>query len=91
MIKLAIKRINNYNYELESNNKIYKTNLEFYNLDFIPKEDHIIYMEESLLKEITNSVANFEILENKDNNIKKEEIIVIVSDNKKTYLKRIYG
>lgn len=91
MIKLKIVKVENYNYTFECNSKLYNSNIEFYNLDFLPTENDIIYIEENLLKEINKSVANFEHLDNINDNIIQEEIIVIVHDDKKYYLRRVYG
>ena len=92
MKKLEINKIDNYQYELKDNNKIYHFNIEFYNLEKEPKVGDYIYMSEKLLQE-EYSVLNFDILDSGyDRNIKtKEDLVTLLIDNEKIYLKRVYG
>ena len=92
MKKLEINKIDNYQYELKDNNKIYHFNIEFYNLEKKPKAGDYIYMSEKLLQE-EYSVLNFDILDSGyDRNIKtKEDLVTLLIDNEKIYLKRVYG
>lgn len=95
MKKLEINKIDNYQYELKDmDNKIYHFNIEFYNLEKEPKIGDYIYMNEKLLKE-EYSMLNFDILESKyGRNIQTEEdddLVILLIDNEKIYLKRVYG
>ena len=91
MKKLIIENIDKYNYLLVSENQKYKINIEFYGLSFSVKKDDIIYISKELLNEINNFVANFEKIENDDKNIIGKDVIVLVHEGKKYYLKRVYG
>jgi len=91
MKKLIIENIDKYNYLLVSENQKYKINIEFYGLDFSVKKDDIIYISKEMLNEINNFVANFEKIENDDKNIIGKDVIVLVHEGKKYYLKRVYG
>ena len=95
MKKLEINKIDNYQYELKDiNNKIYHFNIEFYNLEKKPKIGDYIYMNEKLLKE-EYSILSFDILESKyGRNIQTEEdedLVILLIDNERIYLKRVYG
>lgn len=93
MKKLKIKKIDKYQYELKDiNNKIYHFNIEFYNLEKKPKINDYIYMNEKILQE-NYSILNFDKLDSQyGREIKTEEdVIVLLIDNEKIYLKRIYG
>lgn len=95
MKKLEINKIDNYQYELKDiNNKIYYFNIEFYNLEKKPKIGDYIYMNEKLLKE-EYSILSFDILESKyGRNIQTEEdedLVILLIDNERIYLKRVYG
>ena len=95
MKKLEINKIDNYQYELKDiNNKIYHFNIEFYNLEKNPKIGDYIYISEKLLQE-EYSLLSFDTLDSKyGRNIKNEEdeyLVILLIDNKKIYLKRVYG
>ncbi len=93
MQKLVINKIDNYNYELQDkDNKIYNINMEFYDLDKIVQVGDILYMSEDLLKE---KILNFGSLDNECGKVimdsSDKDIVVLVINNEKNYLKRIYG
>ena len=53
MIKLIIENIDGYNYTLKDNdNNIYNINIEFYDIDELPKVGDIIYINNKLLNKI---------------------------------------
>lgn len=90
MEKLKIIKKDKYDYTLEGNNgKIYTLNIEFYGLEEDPKINDYIYMSDKILKE--KNLFSFGIINNNNINIKEEDLIKIVSDNKEYYLQRYYG
>ena len=98
MIKLSIKNIVNNDYELVSNNNIYKLNIRFLDLKKFPKIGDTIYASENLTDKkyheysdsyqfgAVNSIYGREINMNS-----KEEVICIVMDGENTYMKRVFG
>ena len=96
MIKLIIKNIDGYNYILkDSNNKSYNINIEFYDIDVLPKVGDIIYINNKLLNKINNNIASFgkldgiygrTIIDEND-----EDVIGVSIHDKVIYLKRYYG
>ncbi len=96
MIKLIIENIDQYNYILKDKENIkYKINIEFFDIDELPKIGDIIYVNSKLLYNINNNVVSFgkidgpygrEIIDEND-----EDIIGISINNKIIYLKRYYG
>ena len=95
MKKVVINKIDKYQYELKDiDNRIYHFNIEFYNLEKEVKVGDSIYMSENILKE-EYSVLSFDTLDsNYGKNINTEEdedLIVLLVDNEKIYLKRVYG
>ena len=96
MIKLIIENIDGYNYILkDSNNKSYNINIEFYDIDVLPKVGDIIYINNKLLNKINNNVVSFGKLDGiygrtiTDEN--DEDIISLSIQDKIIYLKRYYG
>lgn len=96
MIKLIIESIDGYNYILkDSNNKLYNINVEFYDIDVLPKVGDIIYINNKLLNKINNNVVSFGKLDGiygrtiTDENY--EDVIGISIKDKIIYLKRYYG
>ena len=91
MIELVIKEVNNYIYTLETNNKQYKITMEF-NIDIKPQINDKIYMYEQLLQE---RFLSFGYLDNEcGRNIhssKDIDLIILVTNNNKVFLKRLYG
>ena len=60
MNKLIIENIDGYNYILkDTNNKSYNINIEFYDIDVLPKVGDIIYINNKLLNKINNNVVSF--------------------------------
>ena len=96
MIKLIIENIDGYNYILkDTNNKSYNINIEFYDIDVLPKVGDIIYINNKLLNKINNNVVSFGKLDGiygrtiTDEN--DEDIISLSIQDKIIYLKRYYG
>ena len=88
MIKLVIKNKDEYsNYVLEGNNETYDVNINFMNVE-LPAIGDYLYIPEKVLKEKVS--LNYGIIEN-SNNIDEEELMVIVKNNNKIYLQRLYG
>ena len=93
MQKLVINKIDNYNYELQDkDDNIYNINMEFYDLEKTVQVGDVLYMDEDLLKE---KILNFGSLNNECGKVitdsSDKDIIVLVINNEKNYLKRIYG
>lgn len=86
MVKLKILKKNDYDYTLENNNKKYNLNIEFYNIE-VNIGDYI-YLSEKLLKD--ENLFSFGPIKQEDN-IKEEDIIKLIKDNKEYYLQRYYG
>ena len=96
MIKLIIESIDGYNYILKnSNNESYNINIEFYDIDVLPKEGDIIYINNKLLNKINNNVVSFGKLDGiygrKITDENDEDVIGLSIQDKIIYLKRYYG
>ena len=94
MKKLEIVKIDNYNYTLkDSQDNTYELNLEFYNLTQKPQIGEYIFMNEALLK--SNIPLSFDVLNSKYGKYitdsHDEDLIVLIIDNEKICLKRVYG
>ena len=96
MIKLIIENIDGYNYTLKDNdNNIYNINIEFYDVDVLPKVGDIIYINNKLLNKINNNIVSFGKLDGiygrtiTDEN--DEDVIGLSIQDKIIYLKRYYG
>lgn len=93
MIKLKIVKIDNFKYYLSSeNNKEYELKIEFHDIDK-PKVNDYIFMDEDLLS-INYLLAFGSIDSSYGHTIKSshdKDVIVIISDNKEIFLKRLYG
>ena len=93
MIKLNIIKKENFIYTLSNESNNYELRLEFNDLTFEPVEGDIIYMNPSLLN--INYLIAFGTLgsEYGRENLKDDspEIIILVINDKRIYLKRIYG
>lgn len=88
MKKVVIKEINDYDYTLvDSDNKKYIKNIEFYS-DYKPVVGDIIYLDDSILN-IMNIYSFDEIYDT--SNVKKEDIIKVVSKDKEYYFQRSFG
>ena len=95
MKKLEINKIDNYQYELkDTNDKVYNFNIEFYNIDKLPKVGDYIYLNEKLLQE-EYSLLSFDTLESTyGRTIRSEEdedLVILLIEHEKIYLKRVYG
>ena len=96
MIKLIIESIDGYNYILkDSNNESYNINIEFYDIDVLPKVGDKIYINNKLLNKINNNVVSFGKLDGiygrKITDENDEDVIGISIHDKVIYLKRYYG
>lgn len=100
MVKLKVESVKDkYVYKLVNDiNEEYQFNLEFVDLETLPKENDYIYMSAELLNPRYagySTLYTFENLEHKCGkaNITLDDIDVIklVVDNKEIYLKRLYG
>lgn len=94
MKKLLINKIDNYVYYLlDENNVEYKLQLEFYDINNLPKVGDYLYVNEKLLNE--QILLSFGLINNQDgkdaNLLKEEEILVWVGNCDKIYFKRYYG
>lgn len=95
MKKLIIDNINNYDYYLKDEyEKLYKLNIEFYDLVDDIKIGDYIYMNEELFEE-KNTLYSFGPLTGecgrKITSSTDKDIIVLISNDKEIYLKRYYG
>ena len=95
MKKLEINKIGKYEYELkDSDHKIYHFSMEFYDTEKQPKTGDFIFMSEKLLRD-DYAVLNFGSLGSKyGRNIETaddDDLIVLLVDDEKIYLKRVYG
>ena len=94
MRKLMIVKKDNYEYVLkDTNNKEYQFNMEFYNIKRNPEIGDYLFMSEKILKE--NTFLSFDILESeygrKIENANDDDLVVLVINEEKIYLKRVYG
>lgn len=94
MIKLRIDKVDGYNYYLKDAKDFeYMLNIEFYGLNYKPSCNDYIFINEKILKE--NNSFNFGLLDNKYgkeiNSSNDSDILILVTENKKIYMKRIYG
>ena len=90
---MIIKK-NNYDYTLKDiYNNEYQFNMEFYSIKRNPEIGDYLFMSEKILKE--NTFLSFDILESeygrKIENANDDDIIVLVINEEKIYLKRVYG
>ena len=87
MKKVLIKRIDNYDYWLFDNNKMYVKSIEF-KTSYRPQVGDIIYLSKELLNE-ENIFSFCDKIKRK--NIKENEIIKVISSDKEYYFIRQYG
>ena len=95
MKKLVVDKIVDYNYFLrDKDEKIYNLNIEFYDLESSVETGDYIYINEELLKE-ENVSFSFGPLSGeygrKLTSSSDKDIVVLISNNEKLYLKRYYG
>lgn len=94
MIKLDIIKIDGYRYTLRDiNDKEYKLNIEFYDIDFKVDIGDILYINEDIIN--NRETLRFGSIDSEyGRKIESEldkDIIVIDKNDKKYYLKRLYG
>ena len=89
MKKLIIKSKDKYsNYVLEDNKKnIYEANINFIDVE-LPNIGSYLYIPEKVLEEKVS--LNYGLIEDTAN-INEDELITIISNEKKIYLQRFYG
>ena len=87
MKKVKIVDIKDFDYTLEVDGKKYTRNFDFY--DVKPKIGDYIYVPDKILTEL--NFFTYGPIDSKENNIKEDDIIKVVSDDKQLYLKRYYG
>ena len=95
MKKLMIAKKDNYEYVLkDTDNKEYQFNIEFYNVEKLPEVGDYLFMSEKMLQE-NNAVLSLDILESeygrKIENADDDDIVVLMINEEKIYLKRVYG
>ena len=96
MIRLKIKEINNNLYILEDiNNNTYELIIYFYDINEQVKVNDYLYMQEKLLRKINHSIISLGVLDSMYGNviedITDEDLVILITNNKKIYLKRYYG
>lgn len=99
MVKLEIKGKENSLYVLENNNhQNYNMLLKFWDIEESPNVGDIIYINELLLDTNYEGYSNFYTfggLHNqygkKDISLDDEDVIMLIMEKKKIYLKRLYG
>lgn len=94
MIRLRIDKVDGYNYFLRDvENSEYILNIEFYDLEYKSGSNDYIFINEKVLKE--NNFFNFRPLDNvygrTISSSDDPDILILVTENKKIYMKRIYG
>ena len=88
MKKLIVKEINNYDYIfVDSNNKEYMLNIEFYT-DNKPSKNDIVFIPDEILNE-KNLFSFGDIYD--DPNRSEEDMIKVVTKDGEYYLQRYYG
>lgn len=86
MKELMIEKIQGCSYTLkDENGNTYIKDFIFYTE--VPKENDTMIIPENILEEV--NVFNFGQVD--ENNIKKEELIKIITEEKEYYIQRIYG
>lgn len=95
MIRLKIKEINNNLYILEDINNIYELTIYFYDIDEQVKVNDYLYMQEKLLYKVNHSIICLGVLDSIYGHVIEdttdEDLVILITDNKKIYLKRYYG
>lgn len=96
MKELKIEKIEGFVYYLkDKNDKEYKLNLEFYDLEVKPQVNDWILIYEELLEEEKNSLLSFGALESsygrKIESSKDKDLLILFTNNQRFYLKRLYG
>ena len=96
MIRLKIKEINNNLYILEDiNNNTYELTIYFYDINEQVRVNDYLYIQEKLLRKINHSIISLGVLDSMYGNviedITDEDLVILITNNKKIYLKRYYG
>lgn len=95
MKKLIITKKDNYKYTLKDmENNEYQFNIEFYNIEKNPEVGDYLYISEKILQE-NNTFLNFGSLESeygrKIESANDDDIVALIVNGEKIYLKRVYG
>lgn len=86
MRKLTIEKIEGCSFTLkDENGNTYIKDFIFYTE--APKENDTMLIPEEILEEI--NIFNFGKVD--ENNLKKEELVKVITDTKEYYIQRIYG
>lgn len=95
MIRLKIKEINNNLYILEDINNTYEITIYFYDINEQVRVNDYLYIQEKLLRKINHSIISLGVLDSMYGNviedITDEDLVILITNNKKIYLKRYYG
>lgn len=96
MLKLVIESIDGYWYLLkDQDNKFYKVNIEFYDLDTLPQVGDVLYGHSKLLQEMDQHAVSFGKLDGIYGRVVLDEndkdIIGVNIGGNMIYLKRYYG
>ena len=96
MIRLKIKEINNNLYILEDiNNNTYELTIYFYDINEQVRVNDYLYIQEKLLRKINHSIISLGVLDSMYGkvieDITDEDLVILITNNKKIYLKRYYG
>lgn len=91
MKKLIIDKIDGYRYTLKDDNNIYQLNIEVYGLELNLEIGDIICIDEKHLKDRMLAFGPLNEEYGKEISTNKDEVIVIIKENKNYYLKRFYG
>ena len=100
IVVLTVKEVDNYNYLLidEKNNKEYKLNIEFIGENIDLKLKDSIVLSSKLLDEKYKEYSTSYTFGNLDEitgrkviKKNKQDVILVITNNEKYYLKRLYG
>ena len=97
MISFVIENIDDYTYTLKNNNETIKRNIKFYDLDeeCMPKVGDKILVNQDFLFLGSDIVIRYGDMDSPYGNrilgVEDNDLLVLVKDTKKYYLKRIYG
>ena len=77
----------------DTDNNMYQFNIEFYNIEKNPEVGDYLFMSEKILQE--NTFLSFDILESeygrKIENANDDDLVVLIINEEKIYLKKVYG
>ena len=95
MIRLKIKEINNNLYILEDINNTYEITIYFYDINEQVRVNDYLYIQEKLLRKINHSIISLGVLDSMYGkvieDITDEDLVILITNNNRIYLKRYYG